>query len=172
VDIQRITLVGVERSGPDDPSGWIEACEVHIGPGGDISAEDAVTRVLSVVKPAGYVYEDSRRHTNWGATGLEAQEILILYAIAVAGEVTAELLLKAVGQGLGAWMGAKVDNADSAWDVFEKFLLRAFKLPNAKLVSATKSDDDWILVASAHGRKYEGRISHGGHVVQARRIDK
>lgn len=113
-----------------------------------------------------------RRHTNWGATGLEAQEIVILYAIAVAGQVTADVLLKVVGRGLGALIGPRVDDADSAWAVFEEFLLRAFKLPDAKLVSATKDQDDWILVAAARRKKYEGRISHGGHVVEARRLDE
>jgi hypothetical protein len=56
--------------------------------------------------------------------------------------------------------------------VFEEFLLRAFKLPEARLVSAIMEQDDWVLVATARGKKYEGRIAHGGHVVQARRLEE
>jgi hypothetical protein len=128
--------------------------------------------VVGAIKPAAYEYRDTRRHTNWGATGLEGQEVLILYAVAVAGQVTADILLKVVGGRLGHLVGAKIDSAESAWAVFEEFLLRAFKLPDARLVSATKEQDDWVLVATARGKKYVGRITHGGHVVQARRVDE
>jgi hypothetical protein len=171
VDLQRITLIGIEGTGPGDPSGRTEACEVRIGQGGDITA-DALERTLGVIRPRAYVYEDSRQHMDWGATGLESQDIEVLYAVAVAAQITATVLLDALGKGLGALKGPKVDDADAAWAMFKEFLLRAFKLPDAKLLSAVKEGDNWKLVAEVpRGRKYEARISNGGHVIEARRLN-
>jgi hypothetical protein len=171
VDSQRITLIGVDRTGPGDPSGRTEACEVRIGRGGDINP-DARELVIGAIQPTDYAYDDSRRHTNWGATGLEMQEIVILYAVQVLGQITAASVLAAIGKGLGELAGPRIDSTDVAWDVFQEFLLRVFKLPDAKLVSAVKEHDDWKLVAEARGRQYEGKISNGGHVIEARRIDE
>jgi hypothetical protein len=171
MDSQRVTLIGIKGTGPDDPSGRTEACELRIGQGGDITP-DALQRILAAVQPEAYVYEDSRRHHNWGSTGLEGQEIAILYAIGVGAHVTADVLLEILGKRLGALMGPRVDDADVAWAMFQEFLLRAFKQPEAKLLSAVKEDDNWKLVAQVpRGRKYEGRVSKGGHVIEARRLD-
>ena len=171
MDSQRVTLIGIHGTGPGDPTGRTEACEVRLGLGGDITP-DALQRILAAIKPSDYVYDDLRHHANWGATGLEMQEIVILYAIQVAGQITASGVLEVLGKRLGDLIGPRIDDGNVAWDVFEEFLVRAFKLPDAKLISAVKERDNWRLVAEARGSKYEGTICNEGHVIEARRVDK
>jgi len=171
MDSLRVTLIGIHGTGPGDPTGRTEACEVRLGQGSDITS-DALQRILAAIKPSDYVYDDVRHHTNWGATGLEMQEIVILYAIQVAGQITASGVLDVLGKRLGELIGPRIDDGNAAWNVFQEFLVRAFKLPDARLISAIKKENTWTLVAEARGRRYEGKISDDGRVIEARRVEQ
>jgi hypothetical protein len=169
-DVQRISLIGV-RGQPDDIDARVEAVELRSEPGRTVTADDAIDRALAIVNPRSYTLRDSRAQSNWGATGLQLQDIVILYGVAVTAEITARALVAAFVGATGALGSPAVDSADAAWEVFSDFLTRCFEIAGATMVEATNDRGTWRLVATVRGRQFEGTVSSDGRVLEARRLD-
>src|ERR1700737_1118849 len=126
-DLQRITLIAI-RGQPDNVDARVEAVEVPPEPDAAVTADEAVEQALAIVNPRYYILRETRAHSNWGASGLQFQDIVILYAVAVTAEITATALAATFVRTARALGGPTVDEADDAWDVFSDFLTRCFEV--------------------------------------------
>lgn len=167
--VTSVTLIGT-RGGPEDVDARFEAIEVRTGPG-PRHPEDVLRMAVDLMGVNSYTYRDTRRHTNWGATGAEVQQVEILFALAVGAQITASVLLEGLKKVVEVLRANPIDSADAAWMTFEDFLIRSFKVSGPRLLAVSEVEGEWKIAAEARGRRFEGRVSRDGLVVEAKRVD-
>jgi hypothetical protein len=122
------------------------------------------------VAPRYYVLEETRRQVNWGATGLSAQDVVVLYSITTLSELTTAAIIAGLIKLSKVFHGPPIADADSAWTAFDEFLTRCFKVAGASMVEVNGTDDGWVITARSGHRKYEGHVGKDGQVVRARKV--
>jgi hypothetical protein len=170
-DIQRAAVVGVAYMGqPDDPDFLLEAVEVTYGYGGAVPPEELIDGALAVVAPRYYVLDESRRQASWGATGLSVQDVVVLYSITTAAELTTAAIIAGLLKLSKVFRGRPVADADTAWTEFDGFLTRCFKAAGAAMVAVKETEDGWEIKARSGNRTFEGHVGRDGQVVRARKV--
>jgi len=169
---QRVSIIALAGQ-PEDLEARFYAVEVSLGFGGVAPSDDLVDAALALVAPHYWVLDETRHQTNWGATGLQAQDVMVLYSIAVGAQLTAT----AIGAGLahvagGVFHGNPRNDAQAAWIAFEVTLLRCFKVGGAEADEITEDGEAWNIRGHAGNRAFEGRVTKDGRVVEVRRSDR
>jgi hypothetical protein len=168
-DLQRLSLIAVD--GPlEETKSRIEAIEVDLGIGSGIAGDELIDRALQIVAPRYYRFEETRSQQNWGATGLQSQDIEILFAIGVGVELTAAAVitsLKEIGKVVSG--RRRVESADVASTKFEQFVKDHFRVTTLRIDAVDERAEDWSVVASSDIHKFAGVVTKDGRVTQAKR---
>jgi hypothetical protein len=170
-ELQAVTVIFVD--GPfEDVASRVEGVQVDLGVGGGIGGDELIDRALAIVAPRYYVFEEHRSQTNWGATGLQTQDIEILFAVGVGVELTAAAIIASL-KGLTRTVAGRrrVEDAGAASAVFQGFLAKSFKVTSSvRVESINERGEVWTLVAKAGSHVFAGDVTKDGRVIQAKRI--
>jgi hypothetical protein len=177
-DLQRAVFVGCEGQ-PDDLASLVEAGEIAFSGAEGISPDRLVDEALRSIRPAYYVFRESRGQINWGATGPEFQDIIIQYGSGVATGLTVAAIIATLrkvfarkpdaGQEPVPYRPLPVDS-ETVWRLFSDFLLRAFKVRDASPVEIRSTADGWFVRAETEGERFEGSVSADGRVLSAKHL--
>jgi hypothetical protein len=132
--------------------------------------DEVIAAAFAAIGPQHWEFEDTRRQSHWGASSLQAQEILILIGTGALGQVAAAALIAALRGLSRAWSATGVRDADDAWRAFERVLVRDFKVAAASMREVNETEDAWVVVARVGNKTFEGLVTKDGRVVQARRV--
>jgi hypothetical protein len=172
-DIQHIALVRAN----DFPLGTDElneAVEVVLGSDDGVSPEQLADHAVGLIAPSYFVFEERRSLGNWGATGLQVQDIFIAYAAGVGSGLTVEAIRASLSSLIrGHLRRGRPETAESAWQLFGDSLVRSFKLKEQPAMeSVEKTSTGWSVKARAGAFRFDGTLDADGRLVHIRRVGR
>ena len=135
------------------------------------------TEVRAILEGSNYVYTEQLRHSNWGATGLFSQEVLVTIAEGVVASglwaAVAALGEKAVGRRTRPAPPTPPQpfTAEAAWSIFSAHLATAFRVSNPVAEWIEQTPTGWRIRAKAQDYIFEGGITMDGRIRWSRRVD-
>jgi hypothetical protein len=127
-DLQRIVIVAaVDR--PVETRAFKEAAQINFDQSDEVPQNDLLEAVLELVKPAATDFQERRTQTDWAATGLYIQELLLNFGAGTAAGLTVEGVIAGVrklsrrsttrsAKHAMAEVVSQATNAEAAWTTF------------------------------------------------------
>jgi hypothetical protein len=180
-DLQRIVIVAaVDR--PVETRAFKEAAQINFDQSDEVPQNDLLEAVLELVKPAATDFQERRTQTDWGATGLYIQELLLNFGAGTAAGLTVEGVIAGVrklsrrsttrsAKHALAEVVSQATNAEAAWTTFSRFLTKAFKVSSTMASEVAEVEAGWRIRALGDGYRYEGTLSRDGRILHARQVD-
>lgn len=180
-DLQSIVIVAAV----DHPvATWAlkEAAQVNFDQSDEVPQNDLLEAVLELVRPAAIDFQERRSQTDWGATGLYIQELLLNFGGGAAAGLTVEGIIAGIRKlsrrptpGPAKHAMAEVvppaTNAEAAWTLFSSFLTKAFQVSSTMATEIAEIDSGWRIRARGDGYRFEGTVSNDGRILHAQQVD-
>jgi hypothetical protein len=179
-DLQRVVLVAA-TSPPFDTRDLEEAVQVNFDQSDDVSQTELLDQVLTLLQPAPIDFEEKRRQTDWGATGLYVQDILVNFSIGMVAGLTVEAIIAGLRKlsrraaqgpltGNAVEMVPPATTAEAAWRLFAEFLGTAFKVSRTMAKEVVETETGWRILAIGNGCRFDGSVSKDGRILRAQQV--
>ncbi|MDQ6877489.1 MAG: hypothetical protein M3082_07275 [Candidatus Dormibacteraeota bacterium] len=172
-DVQHVALVRADEF-PLGTGELSEAVEVVLSSDDGVSPEQLADYAVGLVAPSYFVLEERRSLGNWGATGIQVQDIFIAYAAGVGSGLTVEAIRASLSSLIrGHLQRGQPETAESAWHMFGDSLIRSFKLKEHPIMeSVEKTATGWAVTARAGAFRFDGTLDADGRLVHIRRVGR
>jgi hypothetical protein len=181
-DLKRVTIVDAAGM-PFDAPQLRAGAQIIFDRIDHVPADQLLPTVLELIQPAPFDFEDRKRQTDWGATGLFLQDLLVRYGATVAGGVTVQAIVAGVrklsrrkdtreeAERSLAKRVPQATTAAGAWAIFSQFMRTAFRLTDVRSTEITDTGTAWHIRAVGDDCRYEGSVSKNGRIAEAHQVE-
>jgi hypothetical protein len=170
-DIQRLVVVSTDLmvlSGVGEwPAPFREGFQLAFGRAEQLSSDALLGLARQAVEGTYYELNEARHLSNWGATGLDIQDVVV--RVVPYGLELRDILnrLAKLANPRGA-IPEVAPTSDRAAALFSAFIQRATGATSVYVESVATEDSAWHVVAIVNDQRYEGSITREGRYVYAR----